>query len=343
MKKNLLQKLLLLTISLVLVFALVACDDNDKGKSSENNGSVEELKPITLTENMTLDEVRAALKDVKNFKQEWNYDDVYGDVKETHYWCENGGGAYYNDGHGDQYMIVIIEDNVFYCLECEYDEDLGKLAYEEEIVNAKEYEVASDLSLNNLKQELEWYLYDIMTEEKWEIENGQIVIYYDDGDIDKMYDFNCTETYIPEYYANYKNLKPTKEIAEYYDYMWGDSTNESMLVDINGHLKSFVVPESYKGKTVTAVSFESGNSQKFYSSEGWFKSYRTLEEITVPKSVTMMMGLGYYENLKTINYLGTQEEWSKVSVSSSGISMIGSVTHKTYTVNCTDGTITIEK
>lgn len=339
MKKNLLQKLLLLTISLVLVFALVACDDKDEGKSNENNGSVEELKPITLTENMTLDEVRAALKDVKNFKQEWNYDDVYGDVKETHYWCENGGVAYYNDGRGDQYMIVIIEDNVFYCLECEYNEDLGKFTYEEEIVNAKEYEVASDLSLNNLKQELEWYLYDVMTEEEWEIENGQIVIYYDDGDIDKMYDFNCTETYIPEYYVNYKNLKPTKEIAEYY---YTDEEENAILLGINGYLKSFDVPESYKGKPVKAVYFENQNNEML-SSEGWFKSYRTLEEITVPKSVTMMMGLGYYENLKTINYLGTQEEWSKVSVSSRGISIIGSVTLKTYTVNCTDGTITIEK
>lgn len=324
MKKIDFKKLLLLVLAVVFAFSLAACNNEDE-KSNDNA-----LPTITLTENMTLNEVKAALKDVKNFKEELCYDNNY---KETYYWCENGGAAYCNDEHGDQYMYVISEDNKFYLLEYQYQMSSDTCEYNEEIIDATGYDTANDAFLRSLQNELDYYLDRVMPEDEWKIENGKIVIDHEDGYVVKLYDFNCTTAEVPEHYANYKELKATKnEIAEYYC-----EDNYASLISINGYLRTFTVPETYNGKDVKSVCFFSSTVET-YATDGWFKSSVTLEEITIPKTIVLLAGLENYTELKTINYLGTKDEWNNVMVV--GDKMLNDIKSE-YTVNCSDGTIVI--
>ncbi len=302
MKRKSILFIVSIVLVLTLVFALVACNDDKKEDDDL-------LPTITLTEDMSLDEIKAVLKDVKNYKV--NISDYY-----LYYYWENGYcGTIINEAvgkYGSMYSCVF--DGAKY-YDFEYDGE--EYSYEMTDYSGYDYKVHDNIATAYLES-----IFDMAIEDEFPIsvEDNKLMI---NGYI--YYDFNKTEPMIPEVYADYKSLSENAPITAEYEI--SEDGNSCVFVDIeNGYLlKSYEIPSQYNGKDVVGIM-----SCNFVN----------LEKLTLPNTIIYIFDLDCDE-LKEIHFNGTKEEWN--SIYKFGGSLLGSwdeTLPDDYTIYCTDGTIT---
>lgn len=301
------RKSILFIVSIVLVltlaFALVACNDDKKGDDDS-------LPTITLTEDMSLDEIKAVLKDVKNYKV--NISDYY-----LCYWWENGYGycATINNEESDSYGSMrsfMFDGAKFY--KFEYDEE--EYSYEMTDYSGYDYEVQDNMAALYLES-----MFDIAIDEDIPIsvEDNKLTIEYG-----VLYDFNKTEPMIPEVYADYKSLPETAPITAKYEISEDGDGYYFAGIENGDYLKSYEIPSQYNGKDVIGIT-------ELY--------VYNLQKLTLPNTIKGIISLDCDE-LREIRFNGTKEEWNAIIKPES---IFGDGWDEDlpddYTIYCTDGTI----
>ncbi len=254
--------ILIVLIICVIFGTFVACNNNDE-------------KEVALRSDMTIDEVKEVLKDVKSLTMQVYYED--GTVIYESKVAKNGRSLIADTG----YEVDFFEENIFYHTYLE-DGDEGI-----EVVDCSGYDVVDYL------QDAVEYVYDLMTEHGYTIKDNAITIEEKyEGEVQEIFtyivkDFNTTkfEPY-GKYKDTYKTIQPNTSVLEYEDL----DDNSCALRKINVPLKSLQIPEKYNGKTVTEVEYSGTVPQR----------------LTISKSVKELGGL--YEGCHII-YLGTKEEF----------------------------------
>lgn len=217
-RKNVLM-LLSIVLIIVSVCVFVACDDkNDNSNNGgNNNNTVDGLQNITLTEGMSVDEVKEALADVKNLTAHYASSTmISSEYGLTLYIAENG--TIYVDRYyqlDDPYDMVncryysanfIEEDKVYglyveaYGTEEELNYSWRNLAQDDEFISETE---------NAVKNFFEMIFAEIENDSAtMRIQDGKLMVDFvldeEQTVIYTIYGFNNTTLPIEEYFPNYK-------------------------------------------------------------------------------------------------------------------------------------------
>lgn len=212
MNKNI-KIIAMLIIVCLLVCVFAACNDKDEEVADTVNG----LPKITITEGMTLDEVRVALAEVKNYKI-YDVFHIIGashDTITTQYECENGYTWFYSDVSQENGVIsvtsrsIFYEDNLYYNLYV-----INQISYVNRIYDYDIQELNADK-----KAELDNHKSNILLEKYRKVESGEIQMTVEDGKIifvenvndeirtSTFYDFNNTLLPLDEYVPDYKSFE----------------------------------------------------------------------------------------------------------------------------------------
>ncbi len=188
----------------LLAFVFAACDDK-KGGEDNNNGTVSNLPQVTLTDDMTLDKIKATLDGVHNYFFKILFNDGY--IYE--YWCaENGfvnktyAGDKDLDGYGyNTFYGMFIDGDKYYDLV--RDAKGGKTEYYEYYYSVATEEMKAELK--EMGNFLSLYLNDSAR-----VENGKLIILYDCGEDEltqmEFYDFNKITLPTDESFPNFREL-----------------------------------------------------------------------------------------------------------------------------------------
>ncbi len=201
MKRKRILTILSIVLVLTLVFAFVACNNDD---SSDDN----DLPKIRLKEDMTIAEVKEALSDVKSFKYEFIEN---GESYDTNYITESGHLGFYSEDEVDEYFAIFIEDKKIYELYREVENSV-------ETYNDYVWMNVTDEDINDAKQLCAEYLEGLLEEIEEDVEEGDATFIIKNNKISctEIYDgetyeivlsdFNKTSLPINKYFPNYKNL-----------------------------------------------------------------------------------------------------------------------------------------
>lgn len=211
--------LILLSIVLIIVSVcmFIACDDkNDNNTNGDNNNdTVNGSQSITLTEGMSVYEVKKALAELKNLTAHYSFKDGGDEYGLTLRIAENGTIRVEHEIECDDELKTVeswyksahfIEDNKVYAL---YIESEGpkeernytwrKLAWNDEFETEME---------NAVEGFLEMAFEEVINgSAEMSIQDGKIIIdFSDDGCTNTytLYDFNKTTLPIEEYFPDYK-------------------------------------------------------------------------------------------------------------------------------------------
>lgn len=191
----------------LLAFVFAACDDKKGGE--DNNSATNNLPQVTLTDDMTIDEIKEALDGVHNYFYKVLFNDNDGYIYE--YWCDENGfvnKVYATDkdldGYGyNTFYGMFIDGDKYYDLardakggETDYYEYYYSVATEE--MKAELKEMGNFLSL---------YLNDSASAH---VENGKLIILYDCGEDEltqmEFSDFNKITLPTDESFPNFREL-----------------------------------------------------------------------------------------------------------------------------------------
>ena len=262
-----------------LCMAFVACNNDDGG--DENS--------ITLSADMTVDQIKDALKDITSYTVEYYTADKQ--LKESKVYTVDGVSDYIaNKSYsGTLQSAKFYEGNRYYDLEMGFVGD-GTNGYNMVIdLSGVEFEKVNFIKENPIYLDmLERVDYRIVD---YRIENNSIIYNY--GTVEAIIkDFNKSTLRIPDDYKyNYKNLNTkfgafsTNQISD----------TECILQNITFPAASITVPEKIDGKTVTNMSIG-----------------RNMPSVmTIPATIGKISVDAVY-NKYNINYLGTKEQWNNV-------------------------------
>lgn len=267
-----------------LCVAFVACNNDDGGENS-----------ITLSADMTVDQIKEALKDITSYTVEYYTGDQK--LKESKVYTVDGvsdyiaNKTYVPSFSGTLQSAKFYEGNRYYDLEMGFVGD-GTNGYNMVIdLSGVEFEKVNFIKENPIN-------FDMLERVDYRIENNSIIYNYGTADIIEgeaiIKDFNKSTLRIPDDYKdNYKNLNTkfgafsTNQISD----------TECILRNITFRAASITVPEKIDGKTVTKMSIGSGMPNVMTIPA-------TIEEISVSNNAVC--------NKYNINYLGTKEQWNNV-------------------------------
>lgn len=116
-----------------------------------------------------------------------------------------------------------------------------------------------------------------------------------------------------------------------------DNADELAVAVYDGNSNDVVIPETYGGKTVTAIICydNDGDGKKTGALSG-----ADMSNIYLPKTINYLGSgsLARCYNLVNIYYEGTKEEWSKITFYNGGSTYLSWDSYSgNYTVNCSDG------
>ncbi len=207
MKRKSILFIVSIVLVLTLVFSFVACNNDD---GSDDN----DLPKIRLKDDMTLAEVKEALKDVKNYKYEYVED---GKIV-TSYYTENGYVSIVSKDEVDECFAWFIEGEKMYELSRDVENSV-EVDHDYTWMNVTEYYANINFCTESLERDLAHIEEEV--EEGYgtfSIKNNKIIYtstkinYFITADLDgKMYeiilsDFNKTTLPIEKYFPNYKDL-----------------------------------------------------------------------------------------------------------------------------------------
>ncbi len=254
--------ILVVLIICVVFGSFVACNKKDESKD-------------ILRSDMTLDEVKEALKDVKSYRRQSRTSDADGAVLEDYVFGTNGYSLVVE--RISFYDVTFFEDNKYYYM-------YGNSDVEEiMIVDCSGYDVNYDFDREGVD-----VLVSLMTEYGYTIKDN--TIYIEDVNTHSthvFYEFNVakTEPY-GKYKSTYKTLQPTTSLLVYGDL----DDNSCELAEVNAPLKTLQIPEAYNGKSVTKVVCEN------------------VKNLIIPKTVKELRLRSISDDM-IITYLGTKEEF----------------------------------
>lgn len=217
-KKNTLFVLAIVFV-LTLSFVLVAC-----------NFEKDELPKIELTDGMSLEEVRAALSEVKNYT--FTYKEKETIREETYFVNQNGYLIDYIDLEYTYYVANFIadEDSAYYLVR--------KFNGTEEISHTYDHYTNVSDQFDDAKKEINRFIKEHLNDYFDEVEKNDVTMTVKDGKlifeganwICTFYDFNKTTLPIDEYFPGYKDMA-TENVDE--DDNGGDVTPDDGNNDDN--------------------------------------------------------------------------------------------------------------
>ncbi len=234
--------LLVLSIMLVLILALTfgACNN-------ENSG--DDLPGITLTDGMSLDEIKAALSDVKNYSFIYNTKDkVRGG---TYYVAENGYVIDYFD-NGEVYYIAnfIADSTTAYYLVREFSgaEEINK-NYERYSEVYENFEESIESIRSFLKEHLNDSFNDVeVGDATMTVKDGKLV--FDGEDFtNTFFDFNKTKLPIDEFFPGYKDTAD-EYVEEDVSVLFEDGMTVSEVRQVLAVADAYMWAEVESNKTV---------------------------------------------------------------------------------------------
>jgi len=293
MKKVVLSALIAIIV-VSTAFALVACNGNE-----DPNGGETPLPEITLVDTMTVDEVKAELAKVKTFTLAGEDDGVTQTIKveidKLLRW------TYENKGVEYDFVFAGVVDNRLYAIN--FEENVYLFCD----VKGLDIDFASVAKQFGYVEELiKSFNYD-----DYSIVDGTIVS--DGGLVYK--DFNKTVVELPANFDEYKAKESNIEAVEYTDI----DENTCKISEFNIRFKSFTVPDTHNGKKVVGIS-----ADPMY-----------IQNLTIGKNIEYVQSISGsygYNNDMVVNYLGTKEEWGKITNSSTW-------NNRNFKIICSDGEI----
>lgn len=266
MRKNF-TLVFVLMLCVVMCAFFVACDKNGD-ETKENKG-------IVITSDMTADQIREALKDVKSFTMIITYGT---DIQYVQKWFENGFSE--SETYSGVKHAIFEENNR------EYEFDWGNGELKATVIDLNGYD---SYKANHSKTYIDIYL--SLMDRGYTVENGQLIL---GGGAYVAKDFNCSTMDIPSEYKNYATLKTNASVLDFEDI----SETECKLSSINVTLNTLVVPEKYNGKTVVEIS----------------QVDRVWTKLSIPTTVTKLGSIWISSDTQpcTIEYAGTKEQWAKI-------------------------------
>lgn len=188
--------------SFALVF--VACGDKKDG----NNDTVNNLPKVELSDDMTLEQIKETLKDVRNYSFTYHW----GDDVNWEFRCSDNGFIQKHIGESDgenyiQSIGIFYEGNIGYDMTYEKYVDKDDEFYEYYVLEInEEYK-------NDLKEESD-FLHQYLDDDELvsaRVENGKLFVVFGDYTV-TFYDFNKTVMNPEEHFKGYKDLA----IGEYF-------------------------------------------------------------------------------------------------------------------------------
>lgn len=287
---------LMIVISL---FVFVACGDTNKKEEKEET--------VKLTEDMTIEDVKSALKDVESFTIETH--ESNGAVPYVCKYIETGYSS--SDSIENDLRTYLYIGKMYYW----FSERNGITQYG--VCNTEGYDSSFvNYYSEDIKQNALENVYNSMKINGYYIKDNKIFVnrgtdYEGNTLIDCVKGFGVTQLDFPEEYKdNYKTLGVTYEVLQYTDF----SSTTCGLTKIGITLKSLTIPETYNGKTV--VSADIGDHVDF---------------LVIPTTINSIGGL---YGVQDITYLGTKAEWRNVYTD-----IISRMGEYIRTVHCSDGDI----
>lgn len=292
--------ILLIAISVIcMCFAFTACDDNsgDSGngdggeKGGGNNGSFT-ANEIVLTSDMTIEQLKTALKNINSFKittAESAEDMQRGTPSSLRVFCENG-YSFYNYGIR-LFETRIYETNRQYKMVYRNDE------WKIEIFDYENYDVKDKIyATMNLAQENLNNTWMPIIEQGFSIENN--MVYFNDGAY-RLSSFNDATLNVPEQYKSYASMSANAKVVEFQEYS-SKGIDGYALKNTNLELNSLVIPETYNGKPVMSAVID----------------ILLMPRVTIPVSVReLSMVRPVQGNVVEITYLGSRVLWNEINKS----------------------------
>lgn len=288
----------------VLIAAtLVACNFNDGNKPSGNVDDINKnddttTKDIVLRDDMTLEELKEVIKDVKSATVK-----AYGEDNQLMweaYYKDNVRITYiYGDEDSRKYDTTgfALDGTLCYCFYKRGDDtEMTVVDY-----SGYDYDFSAISCSNGILDYIEYF--DIA------IENNTIVFNEDNTEFYTIVfsNFNHTEFALPEEFANYKEEAETRSMVEFEATPLEDDDTKCKITNINSNdsfnlLKSIdiVIPEIVDGRTVTEIGTHAFGMGDFSDTKisvtipdgvtsigiAAFSGCSGLTTITIPDSVT---------------------------------------------------------
>lgn len=266
----------IIVLILGLTLACVACNGNENP-----NGEETSLPEITLTDTMTVDDVKAELAKVKSFTLIGTDDSakqmIKVEIDKLARWTQEKDGV-----QSERLFVGVVENRAFFI----NFESEKHIIYD---VKGLDIDLLSGMDEFSIDELIESFNYD-----DYSIVDGTIVC---DGIVYK--DFNKTEAGLPEGFDTYKSKETTSDAIGYTDI----DENTCEISNFNLRFKSFTVPDTHNGKTVVRIS-----ADPIY-----------IQKLTLGKNIEYLpnnTSVASYKHGMEITYLGTKEEWSKITNSS---------------------------
>ena len=285
--------ILLIAISITcMCFALTACNDNGGGEIGGGNQGGGDKNEISLSSDMTIEQLKAALKGVESFKVATadSAEDMQSETLSTlRIFCKNGYSFF--DYGMDISETRIYETTRQYRIVKRNDEwSIKVFDYENYDVKDKEY------ATTNLAQK---YLNDILMpiiEKGFTIKDS--IVYFDEGK-SRLSAFNYATLYVPEQYKNYASMSANAKVVDFEEYS-ANGTDGYALTNTNLELNSLVIPETYNGKPVISAVID----------------IQFMAKVTIPVCVKVLsMARPIQGNVVEITYLGSRVLWREIDKS----------------------------
>lgn len=247
---------------------------------------------ITLTENMTVDQLKDSLKDVNSFKvmtADSAEDMKNGIHSESGTYCKNGYSFVNYDT--DIAETRIYETNRQYRIVKRYDE------WSIKVFDYENYDVKDkNRATINLAQEYLNNTWMPIIEQGFSIENN--MVYFNDGK-SCLSTFNCATLNIPEKYKGYANMDANSKVVEFEEYS-ANGIDGYALKNTNLELNSLIIPETYNGKPVIRAVID----------------IQFMEIVTIPVCVKELSMIRPVQgNVVEITYLGSRVLWNEIDKS----------------------------
>lgn len=247
---------------------------------------------IALTENMSIDQLKNALKKVKNFKvatADSAEDMERGILSASRTYC-NDGYSFVDYGM-DMFETRIYETNRQYRM-IYRNEEWSIKAFDYENYDVKDKVRATiDLAqeyLNNTWMPL--------IEQGFSIKDN--MVYFNDGEY-RLSSFNDAVLNIPEQYKNYASMSANAKVVDFEEYS-ANGTDGYALTNTNLDLNSLVIPETYNGKPVISAVID----------------IQLMAKVTIPVCVKeLRMARPIQGNVVEITYLGSRVHWNETDKS----------------------------